>query len=258
MLTATIDSSCRWSPTPSWSTSLRASQYDRRSGRARPHFPASTAAQRSGPSSWSHSVRGQVLLGELMLALTTLAVDDRDLVGIGPSPHPTSEPAGHPHQMRVVQLLITTAMQPPPPHPKPTRVMTQREVGIKHDAIHAVITAGQQIAIAFGELVTHRDTVVTPPPPRSPAANTAPSGAIPSERGLGRDVGAWDPPIDKKLSMSRPCATLDGDPLRSRGTAGSPVQPNIAGCRTSGQKGRRDLVSSGDHRATHRRGGRWT
>ncbi|MGH3900863.1 MAG: helix-turn-helix transcriptional regulator [Pseudonocardiaceae bacterium] len=28
-------------------------------------------------------------------------------------------------------------------------------------------------------------------------------------------VGAWDHPIDKKLSMSCPCATLGGDPLRS-------------------------------------------
>jgi hypothetical protein len=65
--------------------------------------------------------------------------------------------------MRVVQLLITTAMQPPPPHPKPARVMTQREVGVEHDAIHAVIAAGQQIAIAFGELVKHRDTVVIYP-----------------------------------------------------------------------------------------------
>jgi hypothetical protein len=64
-------------------------------------------------------------------------------------------------------------------------------------------------------------------------------------------LGAWDRPIDKKLSMSCPCATLGGDPLRSGGrTAGSPVQPHIAGCRTSGQKGRRDLVSHGDHRAT--------
>jgi hypothetical protein len=28
-------------------------------------------------------------------------------------------------------------------------------------------------------------------------------------------LGAWDRPIDKKLSMPRPCATLGGDPLRS-------------------------------------------
>jgi hypothetical protein len=31
------------------------------------------------------------------------------------------------------------------------------------------------------------------------------------------DLGAWDRPIDKNLSMSRPCATLGGDPLRSWG-----------------------------------------
>ncbi len=30
-------------------------------------------------------------------------------------------------------------------------------------------------------------------------------------------LGAWEIPIDKKLSMSRPCATLAGDSLRSRG-----------------------------------------
>jgi hypothetical protein len=41
--------------------------------------------------------------------------------------------------------------------------MTQREVGVEHDAIHAVIAAGQKIAIAFGELVKHRDTVVIYP-----------------------------------------------------------------------------------------------
>jgi hypothetical protein len=111
-----------------------------------------------------------------MLTLTTPTVDDRDLVGIGPGPHPTGEPTGHPHQMRVVQFLVATLMPPSPPHPKPARVVTQREVGIEHDAVHAVIAARQKIAIAFGELVTHRDTVVIPPPPRSPAANAAPKG----------------------------------------------------------------------------------
>jgi hypothetical protein len=104
-------------------------------------------------------VRVQVVLGELMLALTTLAVDHRDLVGMSPEPHPTSEPTGHPHQMRVVQLLITTAMPPPPPHPKPTRVMPQRKVGVKHNTIHTVITTRQKITITFGELINHRGTL---------------------------------------------------------------------------------------------------
>jgi hypothetical protein len=39
-----------------------------------------------------------------MLTLTTLTIDHRDLVGMSPGPHPTREPTGHPHQMRVVQL----------------------------------------------------------------------------------------------------------------------------------------------------------
>jgi hypothetical protein len=108
---------------------------------------------------WSHGVRGQVLLSELVFALATLAVDDRDPVSRGRRTQPAGEPPGHPHQMRVVQLLIGVTMQPPPPHPKPARVMTQREVGIEHDAIHAVIAARQKIAITFTELVNHRGTL---------------------------------------------------------------------------------------------------
>ena len=100
-----------------------------------------------------HRVAGQVLLGQLMLTLTTPTVDHRDPMGIGPGPYSTGEPAGHPHQMRVVQLLITTPMPPPPPHPKPTRVMPQREVGVEHNTIHTVITARQKIHITFGELI---------------------------------------------------------------------------------------------------------
>jgi hypothetical protein len=94
-----------------------------------------------------------------MLTLTTPTRNHRDLVGIGPGPHPTSEPTGHPHQIRVVQLLITTLMPPPPPHPKPTRAMTQQAVGVEHNTIHAVITARQKIHITFGELINHPGTL---------------------------------------------------------------------------------------------------
>ena len=110
-------------------------------------------------------------------------------MGPGPGPHAAGEPAGHPHQMRIVQLIVAIPMQPPPPHPKPARVVPQREVGVEHDTVHAVIAARQKIIIAFGELIKHRDTVVIPPLPRSPTADAAPPGAIPSERSLGRDVG---------------------------------------------------------------------
>jgi hypothetical protein len=91
----------------------------------------------------------------------------RDLVGVSPTPYATGKSAGHPHQMRVVQQLIGVLMQPPPPHPKPTRVMPQREVGVQQDAIHAVIAARQQIPVTFGELINHRGTLRIATTPRS-------------------------------------------------------------------------------------------
>jgi hypothetical protein len=59
---------------------------------------------------------------------------------------PAGEPVGHPHQVRVIQLLII-AVQPPPPGPEPARVVPQREVGVEHDPVHAVVAARQQIAV---------------------------------------------------------------------------------------------------------------
>jgi hypothetical protein len=41
------------------------------------------------------------------------------------------------------------------------------------------------------------------------------SGKTVGGRCGGQPLGAWGRPIDKKLSMSRPYATLGGDPLRS-------------------------------------------
>src|SRR3954468_2452106 len=61
-----------------------------------------------------HGVLGEVLLGDLVLAFPALAVDHRDAVRAGRGPDPAGEPAGHPHQVRVVQLLVV-AVQPSPP-----------------------------------------------------------------------------------------------------------------------------------------------
>ena len=72
-------------------------------------------------------VRGQVLLGDQVLALPGLAVDHRDAVGLAPRLDPAGEPARHPHQVRVVQLLVGAVVQPPPPGPEPARVVPQRE-----------------------------------------------------------------------------------------------------------------------------------
>ena len=93
-----------------------------------------------------------------MLALPALAVENRDPVRLGRRAQPTGKPPSHPHQVRVVQLLLTVLVQPPPPHPKPARVMPQRKVRVHDDAIHAVIAARQQIPIALAELINHRGT----------------------------------------------------------------------------------------------------
>jgi hypothetical protein len=121
-----------------------------------------------------HGVLGEVLLGDLVLAFPALAVDHRDAVRGGRGPDPAGEPAGHPHQVRVVQLPVV-AVQPSPPGAEPARVITQRVVGVEHDPVHAVVAAIEQIAVARAEGVDH--------PGRFPSA--APPGATDSEQRLG-------------------------------------------------------------------------
>jgi hypothetical protein len=117
----------------------------------------------------------EVLLGDLVLAFTALAVDYRDPVGGGRGPDPAGEPPGHPHRMCVVQLLVVT-VQPPPPGPEPARVVPQRVVGVEHDPVHAVIAAEQKVTVSLAEpILGHLH--------RFPSA--APPGATNSEQRLG-------------------------------------------------------------------------
>ena len=51
-------------------------------------------------------------------------------------------------------LLAAAAVQPPP-GPEPARVVPEREVGVEHDPVHAVIAAGQQISVPLGEVIGH-------------------------------------------------------------------------------------------------------
>ncbi len=59
--------------------------------------------------------------GELMLAVTGLAVDHRNAVGLGGRTESSGEPASEPHQVRVVQPLIAVGVPTPPPHPEAAR-----------------------------------------------------------------------------------------------------------------------------------------
>jgi len=65
----------------------------------------------------AHRVVGEVVLRDPVLTLTPPAVDHRDVVGGGECPDPAGEPARHPHQERVVQLLVVTVQ----PHAAPDR-----------------------------------------------------------------------------------------------------------------------------------------
>jgi hypothetical protein len=63
-------------------------------------------------------MRGQVLLSDQVLALPGRAVDGRDPVRGRPGLHPAGEPAREPHQVRVVQVIVGAAVQPPGSRPR--------------------------------------------------------------------------------------------------------------------------------------------
>jgi len=129
-------------------------------------------------------VIAQVLFGDPVLALLGLAVDHRHLVCLGPGANAAGEPAGQPHQMRVVQLLVALLMPTPPPDPEPARVVPEWVIGVEHDPVNAVIAAGQQLAVPFTEFIDHLRNL------RRPATGdqSCPEGATASGRSPGRGV----------------------------------------------------------------------
>ena len=102
-------------------------------------------------------VVAQIVLCDPMLAFPRGAVDHRHAVRTGPAAHPPGEPAGQPHQVRVVQRVVAVGMPAAPPDPEPARVVTQR-VRVQHDPVHTVVAAAQRIDMARGESI-HLPTV---------------------------------------------------------------------------------------------------
>ena len=100
-------------------------------------------------------VGGEELFSNVVLTLTSAAVNDRDVVGFGEAAHPTTEATGHTHQMRIVQMFVGAFHQAAPPLPKAAGRVTQRVVGVQDDAIDTVVGTLQQISIPFGQLVGH-------------------------------------------------------------------------------------------------------
>ena len=133
----------------------------------------------------AHLIGGQVLLGDQVLALPGLAVDHGNTVRVRPRLDSAGEPAREPHQAGVVQLIVGAAVQAPPPVPEPARVVPQREVGVQHDPVHAVIAPGQQVPVPLGEVIGHPPTVRISGASRQP---DCPQGATPSGRSPGWSV----------------------------------------------------------------------
>ena len=79
----------------------------------------------------------QMLFGNVVLPLAHRAIDDGYAVGLGVGAHAATEPAGHPHQMRVIQPVIGSA-QLPPPQAKPTGAVPRPKIAVQHNPIDTV------------------------------------------------------------------------------------------------------------------------
>ena len=89
-----------------------------------------------------------------MRPLLGRTLDDRNLVLLGPTIQAPAEAASQAHQMGVVQVVIGP-IQSSPPGAKPARGAAHGEVGIQHDAIHAIVGALQEISVVLAKRVQH-------------------------------------------------------------------------------------------------------
>ena len=71
-----------------------------------PHTRRRLGSQHQEHPRTGRRVSGQMLLGDLVLALPGPAVDHRDAIGLAPRLDAAGEPARHPHQVRIVQVVV--------------------------------------------------------------------------------------------------------------------------------------------------------
>jgi hypothetical protein len=74
----------------------------------------------------------------------------------------------------MIQLVVAAAVQPPPPAPEPARIVPDREEGVQHDPVHAVIAAIDQVPVPFGEVIGHALTVEPTRSSHQDISHTAP------------------------------------------------------------------------------------
>jgi len=64
------------------------------------------AADEDHEESTADGVLGEIVLGEVMLAVPASAVDDRDVVRLGESAYAATEAPSQTHEVRVVKLVL--------------------------------------------------------------------------------------------------------------------------------------------------------
>ncbi len=107
-------------------------------------------------------MRGQIILGDLVLAVARRAVFHWNMVRFSPSPQPTAEPARHTHQVCVIELLIA-AVERPPPAAEPAAIHALWKICVENDSIHAVIRAFEEICVLLGQRVRHEAIILQIP-----------------------------------------------------------------------------------------------
>jgi hypothetical protein len=81
-------------------------------------------------------IAGEVLLGNLVLALASTTIDDENPVRSGEATHPPTEPIGHAHEDERCRGLLR-AHEPSPPLAEATTRVAQPEVRVQDNAIDA-------------------------------------------------------------------------------------------------------------------------
>lgn len=95
---------------------------------------------------------GQIIVGDVMLALPCRTIDDRNAVRFGVASNTSTEPAGQPHQMGIVQRLVRSGERPPP-HAETARAMPHPEIRVQNDAVYAIVAATQQFLVELAQTI---------------------------------------------------------------------------------------------------------
>jgi len=114
--------------------------------------------KKKSTNAWMFS---QILSGDLMFAFFTAALYDGNPMCLCIRSQAPCKASSHPHQVCVVQSVISTIMQGSPPRTKSAWRITQRKIAVQYDSVYAIIAAAQQIAIVIAQLISCHKADVT-------------------------------------------------------------------------------------------------